>query len=145
MLYIVRKVDTRCAVLDNEDGVLEWFLRDDLEKHIADGLDIRDMTESDGEGISISWDLCNWVDGDNIFSDAAYLFMEHPREDGKFAILCRDRKDNRKKPMKVIGVVEGFNSDSVLIHITIPFAFSTELPINVWEGLKAKMHTDEAE
>jgi hypothetical protein len=69
MLYYISKVGNKAAVLDTDDGAIDWVSVDEL-KDFAKKVKIIGVAEGHPVRCTLDARKCNWSNGHNIFSSA---------------------------------------------------------------------------
>lgn len=88
MLHFTKRVGSIYAIIDDEDGALDWASKADIEGYLKQGVKItgisKDMKTMEEQVVTLVPEKCNFLDGQNIFTNAnSCVFAEKA---GKFAI-----------------------------------------------------------
>lgn len=97
MLQFTKRVGSMFAIVDDDDGAIDWIPVEELCKYVDDGVEINGVVaanQADAEVTPADIDcypqvvvlpsrLCNWAKGDNIFAVATSFTVD---KKGKFVL-----------------------------------------------------------
>lgn len=97
MLQFTKRVGSMFAIVDDDDGAVDWIPIEDLCKYIDDGVNIKGVeavNQSDAEVtpadifcnpqvVVLPSRLCNWAKGKNIFAEVTSFTID---KKGKFVL-----------------------------------------------------------
>ena len=123
MLNVLCFVGGKYAVVDTEDGVIEWLAKADLINAVKLGLHVEGYLSEDKilkAPCSLPKELCNWADGSNIFNLRHVLQVKVSErngadEKGTFAISIPVTSSSGKKSTKVMKGSYTKKSDGVIM------------------------------
>lgn len=103
MFYFLKRVGCNYAILDSDDGVVDWIPKEELDSYIKDGISITGVDSKTGELknqlVELSAVKCNWDGGENIFSNASSFSIA--ARTGKFELKASGSKKFKGKLIKV--------------------------------------------
>lgn len=88
MLHFTKRVGAIYAVIDDEDGALDWASKSDIEGYLKQGIQItgisKDMKTMEEQIVTLVPEKCNFAEGKNIFANASGCVFSGKA--GRFAI-----------------------------------------------------------
>lgn len=92
MYYFLKRVGCNYGVVDSEDGAIDWLTKEELQRIVKDGVSIEGINEDCSEFVPqlviLNAKLCNWADGQNVFTNVKWFNLSR---DGSFKMRAGNK------------------------------------------------------
>ena len=116
MLYFLKRVGLNCAIVDTDDGAVDWIDMEELMALVKGGMSVTGVDATSGtlepQEVILPGSKCNWDDGKNIFAGVRSFMLN--KRTGRF-----EMRSSGKKKFKGVVLPGGLHFNSGVVVRTV--------------------------